>query len=182
VERRHRDQNQDGGETKQHEQSGQPSPRSTHSGAPTLAASTVPSMDITSALICNYAEVREGLLFIAGGGVTRLVRPEYPATLGICVAVVMEGTEGEVAGIPHDIQLLVRDGDGQPVAEVKGGFQAGDNLRLEPAEMVQLPIAFNLTGVVVPAPGAYDIDVAIDGGHLAGQPERTVTIRATTPA
>jgi hypothetical protein len=151
-----------------------------HDVTAAATATTVPAVDITSALICNYAEVREGLLFIAGGGVTRLVRPEYPAALGICVAVVMEGTEGEVAGIPHDIQLVVRDTDGQLVAEVKGGFQAGDNLHLEPGELVQLPIAFNLTGVVVPAAGAYDIDVAIDGGHLAGQPERTVTIRATT--
>jgi hypothetical protein len=138
----------------------------------------VPPVDISSALICNYAEVREGLLFVTGGAVTRLVRPSYPSTLGVCVGIVLEGTEGEVAGIAHELRLVVRDSDGHTVAEVTGGFQAGDNLQVEPGELVQLPVAFNLMGVGIPSPGAYDIDVGLDGGDRAGQPERTLTIRA----
>ena len=38
-------------------------------------------MQVVTALLCDYASVREGLLNILGGGVNRLWRAELPAPL-----------------------------------------------------------------------------------------------------
>ena len=35
-------------------------------------------MELTTALLCDHVQVREGLLFIVAGGITRLRRPSYP--------------------------------------------------------------------------------------------------------
>jgi hypothetical protein len=139
-------------------------------------------MDISSALICNYAEVREGILFVSGGCITRLWRTEYPASLGVCVVVVLEGTEGEMAGIAHDIRLVVRNADGEVAAELNGSLNAGPMQGLEPGETVQLPVVFNLYGVVIPRADAYDVDIELDGGERMGQAQRTQTIRARVQA
>ena len=49
---------------------------------PTLHRPEVGAMELTTALLCDHVQVREGLLFIVAGGITRLRRPSYPAALG----------------------------------------------------------------------------------------------------
>ena len=137
-------------------------------------------MDISTALLCDFAEVREGLLFLVGGPITRLWRPEFPAPMNVCVALVLEGTEGELAGISHDLQVSVVDADGRSHAEARAGIQAapegfGD---LAPGEIVPIPVAVPLLGVPLPEPGSYDVHILLDGGAGLGQPERVLTLRA----
>jgi len=135
-------------------------------------------VDITAALPCDFAEVREGLLFISAAPVTRLWRAEYPAALGLCIAAIVEGTQGELEGIPHEVELVVCDQDGVVLAELKAGIQVAEAQGVAPGEALQLPMVFNLTGLMLGAPGAYDLRLRVDGGQALGQPERTVTVRA----
>lgn len=133
-------------------------------------------MEISSAIICNWAEVREGVVFIAGGGITRAWKPQYPAPLGVCLAVVLSGTEGEMIGIQHEVEMVVSDADGLEIGRLSGGLSTAGGADLQPGETLQLPLAFNLTMLPIPAPGAYDLKIRVDGGAIAGQPERTLTI------
>jgi hypothetical protein len=135
-------------------------------------------MDITTALICNWAEVREGILFVSGGGVTRSWKPQFPAPLGVCVAVMLEGTQGEMVGFSHDVEIEISDADGVQVGLVKAAIQANGSPDLQPGEMLQGPLAFNLTMVPIPSAGGYDFKVRLDRGSVAGQPERALTMRA----
>jgi hypothetical protein len=135
-------------------------------------------MEISTSMICNWAEVREGVLFVAGGGITRAWKPQFPAPLGVCFAVVLSGTQGEMIGIPHDVEMVVSDADGQELARLTGALQTAGNTELQPGETLQLPLAFNLTMLPIPAAGAYDLRVSVDRGAVAGQPERIMTIYA----
>jgi hypothetical protein len=81
-------------------------------------------------------------------------------------------------GIDHDVEIEVANADGMQVGQVTAGLQANGSPDLQPGEMLQVPLAFNLNMLPIPDAGAYDIKVRVDRGSLAGQPERVLTIRA----
>lgn len=47
-------------------------------------------MQLASAILCDFAQVREGLLFVSGGGITRIWRETFPAAAGVSLALVFE--------------------------------------------------------------------------------------------
>ena len=137
-------------------------------------------MDISTALLCDFAEVREGLLFLVGGPITRLWRPQFPAPMNVCVALVLEGTEAEVAGVPHELHVAVVDADGRSHAEARTGIQAQAQGmgELSPGEVIPIPVVIPLLVVPLPAPGTFDVRILLDGGAQMGQSERLLTVRA----
>ena len=40
-------------------------------------------MTISTAILCDFAEVRDNLLFVVAGGVTRLFRAEWPGPMNV---------------------------------------------------------------------------------------------------
>src|SRR5207302_2267086 len=85
-----------------------------------------PHMQVVTALLCDYASVREGLLNILGGGVNRLWRAELPAPLNLSLALMVDLHPQEV-GAPHELGITVQDDDGGRLLELTGNFQAGQN-------------------------------------------------------
>ena len=128
---------------------------------------------VASALLCDAATVREGLLHILGGGITRLHRAEFPAPMQVTLVaqVVLTPTEIQFA---HDVAALIQTEDGDIVVQANGHLDAGDPTpMLEPGESVILPLVINLHGVVVPRPGGYSIEVSVDDVH-----QTSLTFRA----
>lgn len=123
-------------------------------------------MQVASAILCDYATVRENLLYVIAGGVTRMARPEFPAPMATSLAVVLELHRTEL-DTPHEIRIRVQDEDGKAMAEVQGGFQLSSaNLtELGVHERAYLPLALDLRPVGLPAPGWYSIEITIDGTH-----------------
>jgi hypothetical protein len=122
-------------------------------------------VEVTTALTCDFAQVREGLLIVASGLVTRCWRPQVPAPLGLYLAFVVEMDQRE-AERPHEVGITVMAIDGQRVAEVQGGFQwSGTAAELEPGEKINLPVVLNLQTVGVPDYGPYDLRIYIDSEH-----------------
>lgn len=119
-------------------------------------------MRIESAILCDSATVREGLLHILGGGVTRMWRPELPAPLGIALALLID-MEREVEDVPHEVRLIISDPDGQPVGEAVAGIQYSGGARLEPGEHHLIPLVLPLHQVGTTKYGHHRIDVNIDG-------------------
>lgn len=128
-------------------------------------------MQLSSALLCDFAQIREGLLFVSSGGVTRLYRSDFPAQMGVCLALVMEAHPTE-ATRPHELQVIVQGQDGERLAELTGGFQlsADSTAALETGENVQLPQAVDLRLVGIPAAGPHTIEILIDGVHARTMP------------
>jgi hypothetical protein len=119
-------------------------------------------VDITAALLCDAATVREGLLHVLGGGITRLLRAQYPAPLGLTLALVLELTPGE-SGRLHDLEIAVIDSDGHRMAGFTAGFQSNPKAELVPGEPIAVALTFNLNNVVLPQSGGYSAEILIDG-------------------
>lgn len=119
-------------------------------------------MEIVSALLCDFATVREGLLHVLGGGVTRIWRPTLPATLGVSLALTLEVPRDEVL-LPHEVQVMIKDSDRNLLAEVTGGTQAPQlPIRLEPEEAVLVSLALPLQSINVLRYGRHDLDISVD--------------------
>ena len=132
---------------------------------------------VASALLCDAATVREGLLHILGGGITRLHRSEFPAPMQVTLVVQVVLTPTEI-GFPHDVVARHLTEDGDVVVQANGHLDPGEpNPLLEPGESVILPLVINLDNVVVPVPGGYSIEVAVDEVH-----QTSLTFRAVAPA
>lgn len=131
-------------------------------------------MKITTGLLCDFASVREGLLFVVGGGVTRIRRAQYPAAFGCSVALLVELHQMELSR-PHELELRVLGPDGEDVANVKAGFQArGTDLDI--GENLPVPVVLDLRNAALEKPGRYSIEASIDGGH-----QLTLSFRAMLP-
>lgn len=120
-------------------------------------------MDVTAALLCDFAQVRDRVLFVVAGGVTRLWRQEVPAPMNVFLAIVIEQEPVELNRI-HRLRVLVLDQDGAQLASVDGDFQV-DASALEPGDTVTVPAAVDLRAVGLPGYGPYDVRVFVDGEH-----------------
>lgn len=121
-------------------------------------------MNVGTALLCDFATVREGLLHIIAGGVTRLWRDQYPAPIGCSLALVFEIHPMEAAR-PHEIDVRVMTEDGAEMARVQGGFQTTPGQDAKAGESLLVPVALDLRNAGLPGPGGYSIEISVDGTH-----------------
>lgn len=136
-------------------------------------------MRIDTALLCDAATVKDGLLNVLGGGITYAGRSEFPAPLGVELAmrVVMHPTELQHS---HKVEILLQDEDGQLVTRAEIGFEAQDQIDLSmvPAgEDVPVPIHWDFPArPAIPHPGRYSFEVLIDGNHKISLPLQAAEI------
>ena len=139
-------------------------------------------MEVTTALLCDSAQIREGLLFVMAGGITRIRRTSYPANFAAAVAVVLELDSIE-AQRSHEFELVVVGEDGEELARVAAQIQLGE-AQVHFGENIQVPLAVDLHGAVLPSAGAYELRLYIDGNHrrtLQFWAEETIDPDFTSP-
>lgn len=133
-------------------------------------------MRVDCALLCDAVTIREGLLHILGGGITRANRVSFPAPLNMSLAlrIMVHPTETQDA---HKIQVRLMNEDGADVAQIDGEFQHSDpsakDLALGEESAMALQIGFNLA---LPKAGAYSFEILIDGVHQTSVPFRAVLV------
>lgn len=113
-------------------------------------------MEIRVATICDFAQVREGLLSVLSAGITRVWQTQYPAPLGVMVALVFELAPG-AATTPREVQFRVENADGDRLAEGVGAIQADPSPGHDPGEMLTLPMVVDFRSLQLPAAGRYQI-------------------------
>jgi len=118
---------------------------------------------LTTAILCDYAQVRNGLLYVVAGGVNQLVRTSFPAPMNVALAVVIE-MDGFERQVEHRIAVHIVDPDGKQLATGQGLMRP--RAPSQPiAARSQLPHVFDLRAVKVPGPGAFDVKVYVDDAH-----------------
>jgi hypothetical protein len=120
-------------------------------------------MEITTALLADFAQVRDGLLFVSSGGVTRCYRDQLPAPLNIHMAMVMELDRIEAEKV-HEVHVVVVDEDGQQLAEIAGEIQLGAT-QMMVNENVNVPIVFDLRNVPIERYGSVEVRLYVQREH-----------------
>ena len=122
------------------------------------------SARLNSLVLCDFAQIREGLLFVQSGGLTRLATPSFPATFHCHVAttVYMPPTEAAAA---HEMVMKVKSATtAKVVATINVAMhETPAPAGLFPGEGRQMPIVVPLAAVTFTEPGEYDLQAEIDG-------------------
>jgi hypothetical protein len=133
-------------------------------------------------VLCDFAQVREGLLFVQSGGLTRLVAPSFPAKFPCHVAALIYSPPDE-AGAAHQVVMRIKAASSATVvATINVALhEKPQPAGLAPGEGRLVPIVVPLGGVVFPTAGEYDLQVDVDDA-LAGDLSFRVVERAARPA
>ena len=115
-------------------------------------------MELRVATLCDFAQIREGLLFISSGGVTRVRRSQYPVPLGLMVALLFDVTPAE-ANDPHEVRMRVETEDGSKLAEMSGAFQVTPGPANDPGEIMALPMVADFRSLEIKQAGRYQIAI-----------------------
>ena len=130
-------------------------------------------MRIDCALLCDAATVREGLLHVLGGGVTRATRDSFPAPLAMTLAlrVMIHPTEAAKA---HELTMILLAQDGERVVELSVEFGLNDPESIPTGEEASLPLPIPMPDLPLPHAGSYSFELLIDGIHQATVPFKVV--------
>ncbi len=120
-------------------------------------------MQIEAALLCDAATMREGLLHMLGGPISRIWRPQLPAPLGVALAVIVGMDDAERAE-PHEIQVTVRN-ETKLLVSAMGALQVASlNANVEPGEIVMAPFAMALHSAGTDGYGRHSVHLSLDAG------------------
>lgn len=117
-------------------------------------------MDITTAVLCDFAQVRDRLLFVSSGAVSRLYRAELPSQLGVNLALIIE-VPRDAAGKPQKLTVRVVNRHGAEMSHVVTTFQVGEE-GLFPNEIQQIPMIVSLARTPVKAWGTHQVRVFLN--------------------
>lgn len=121
-------------------------------------------MSIQIALLCDAANVREGLLNILSGGINRVYRPSLPSSIAVTLALLVE-LDPDGIDLPHEVTVQVNDPDGKVLGRIVAAFQrdpASAPPRLERGESAMLPVAVPLQLVMTDKYGRHAVRVRVD--------------------
>jgi|SRR5215467_10412316 len=128
-------------------------------------------MKLDWAMLANYAEVRDGLVFVTGGGIDTVQTPKLPAILNatVIVRLLLHRTE---ANKPHAVEIEIMDEDGRSVAKVQAGVMVHLNPETPVGWDVPSTVALNIHGLQLQNEGRYSVEISADNAHL-----RTLNLR-----
>lgn len=123
-------------------------------------------MRLDLALLCDFASVREGLLHILGGGITRIGRAAFPTPLEVHLAVrfVAEGSDG---GAQHTLEVVLASEDGGQHGKLALSFVLNRSPDARPGEPLSASVVLPVNLMVLPKPDVYRLEVALDGAEVA---------------
>lgn len=128
------------------------------------AACSPGRVNLLATVLADCAQSRDGLLFVLGGGVTRIAWKAFPARLDRDRALLLELHPSE-CGRPHDIRAVVQDAGGHQLAEVALRLQTDLPATLDPGETIVVPSILVLSAAQIPRPGRYTVDLLVNGEH-----------------
>jgi hypothetical protein len=117
-------------------------------------------LDLSTAVLCDFAQVRDRLLFVSSGAVSRLYRQELPSPLGMMVGLVIE-VPLEDAGMDHRLRAEVINRHGTVLATLENLFRVSD-AGLFPHEVQQVPLVLSITGVRARTWGTHQVRLYLD--------------------
>jgi hypothetical protein len=139
--------------------------------------SSVVAAQLKTLVLCDFAQIREGLLFVQSGGLTRLLAPTFPAMFNCHVGCLVYLPPDE-AGAAHEMVMKVKAAETATlIATVQVALhETAPPPGLAPGEGRQVPIVVPLGAVAFPSPGEYDLHVDLDDQFAGDLSFRVVTL------
>lgn len=121
---------------------------------------------VRSAILCDFAQVREGLLFVSSGGITRIAAPGIGAPVTFHVAGELEVSPIE-SGSTHEVTFKVTPVDAaETVWEATLGISTSSSPDgLFPGESLHVPFALPIGPFGITAFGPHDLKVSVDNSE-----------------
>lgn len=119
-------------------------------------------VEVPVATLADSAEVRDGLLFLLGGGIGRFVYSSFPAQLGRDFAVVLRLTPAETRQA-HRLAVVLSDTDGSELGRSTETISVRLYGELDPGEMLFTSHVLSLREFRIPSPGRYNVELSVDG-------------------
>jgi hypothetical protein len=117
---------------------------------------------VTTLLLSDYAQVRDRLLFVSSGGISRVVQTTFPAHPRIHLALVVHLPVGTL-GRSHRVLIKLKYPDHAAViGQIEININIDQIAGANPGEGINVPQAIDLAPVVFPHPGQVDVQVSID--------------------
>src|SRR5262245_15290855 len=105
---------------------------------------------IQAAILCDFAQVREGVLFVSSGGINRMYRAQTPAPMGVYLALVVDVGPEEVHRV-HSIRIIVTAlAAGLRLGELNAALEVERSPGTDPALPILAPIAIDLNPIALP--------------------------------
>jgi len=128
-------------------------------------------------ILCDFAQIREGLLFVQSGGLTRLVAQTLPAAFGCYVAAMVYMPPNEAVEAHHMVMKIKSADTATLVATINVDLhEVPRPTGLLAGEGRQVPVVIPMHKVVFQRAGRYDLQVDIDA-EIAGDLTFTVAER-----
>lgn len=121
---------------------------------------------VRSAILCDFAQVREGLLFVSSGGITRIAAPDLGAPVGFSVAGELEVGPLE-SNSTHEVAFKVTTVETSATvweATMSVSTSAIPDA-LFPGESLHVPYALAVGPFPVQVFGPHDLKVSIDNAE-----------------
>lgn len=117
---------------------------------------------LATLLLSDFAQVRDRLLFVSSGGISRVVHSTFPAHPRIYLAMVVH-LPANTLGQPHRVVIKLKYPDHVAViAQIEVKINLDQIAGAHPGEGVNVPQALDLAPIVFPHRGQVDVQVAID--------------------
>jgi hypothetical protein len=118
-----------------------------------------------TAMLANAAEVREGLLYVLGGGIEQLWVAELPTEVAptVVVSVELDATD---LGRPFQPHLMVLDPGGEALVDVEMPPATPQREVTGPDDTALFPMVFTV-GMQVLRQGVHHLRLDVDGSELA---------------
>lgn len=132
-------------------------------------------MEISTLLLADSTRVRDGLLFVLGGGITHVRSERFPMLPQIDLGLILDIAPGEWPGhmtINIDIERDHHPGVTEKVAGLAARYVG---VLDDPERGALVPLAFSLTSLSIPEPGSYFVNV-----QLAGLAPRRIPLTVET--
>lgn len=118
-------------------------------------------IDLTTLLLCDYANIREGMINIVSGGITRIgTSVGFPSPIDAHLAMSVYVHPDKVANT-HTGRVVLRYPDTvEEIARIE--FQFHGDADLHPGEGLNFHFALPLQGIAAPHAGQIDVSVTIN--------------------
>ncbi|HLY13365.1 MAG TPA: hypothetical protein VKR24_03375 [Candidatus Limnocylindrales bacterium] len=115
-------------------------------------------MRLTVATLADFAEVREGLLFVSGAGIDQVFVATVPIPLPLTLALLVQIEPRDGSPLELKISVDVRKQGQRPLTQINGLVKG--SLR-DPSRNGQVSLAIDLRMATIPDEGRYRVDAVI---------------------